>query len=46
MSTLKELGYETECVQLSVSKTKKFMLVANNPIFILSGKKTMEVQNG
>lgn len=46
MSTLKELGFETECVQIAVSKTKKFMLVANNPIFILSGKKVMEVQNG
>jgi len=48
METLKELGFETECIQLGVSKTKgeSYMLFANNPIFILTGKKTLEVANG
>ena len=41
METLKVLNYEVECVQLQVSKTKgqSYMLMANNPIFIISGKK-------
>jgi cobalt-precorrin-6B (C15)-methyltransferase len=41
METLKELNYEVECVQLQVSKTKgqSYMLMANNPIFVVSGKK-------
>ena len=44
MSTLKELSYETECMQIGVSKTKgkSYMLFANNPIFILSSKKVTE----
>ncbi|MBC8059558.1 MAG: precorrin-6Y C5,15-methyltransferase (decarboxylating) subunit CbiT [Clostridiaceae bacterium] len=48
MSTLKELGFDTECLQLSVSKTKgeSYMLFANNPIFILTGRKSEEVKNG
>jgi cobalt-precorrin-6B (C15)-methyltransferase len=48
MKTLKELGFETECLQLSVSKTKgdSYMLFANNPIFILTGRKAKEVKNG
>lgn len=48
MSTLKELGFDTECLQLSVSKTKgeSYMLFANNPIFILTGRKEKEVKNG
>ena len=48
MSTLKELGFHTECLQLSVSKTKgeSYMLFANNPIFILTGRKTEEVKHG
>jgi cobalt-precorrin-6B (C15)-methyltransferase len=41
METLKALNYEVECVQLQVSKTKgqSYMLMANNPIFVVSGKK-------
>ncbi len=41
METLKELNYEVECVQVQVSKTKgqSYMLIANNPIFVVSGKK-------
>jgi len=41
METLKELNYEVECIQLQVSKTKgqSYMLMANNPIFVVSGKK-------
>jgi precorrin-6Y C5,15-methyltransferase (decarboxylating) CbiT subunit len=41
METLKDLNYEVECVQLQVSKTKgqSYMLMANNPIFVVSGKK-------
>lgn len=41
METLKELNFEVECVQLQVSKTKgqSYMLMANNPIFVVSGKK-------
>ena len=41
MEALKELNYEVECIQLQVSKTRgqSYMLMANNPIFIVSGKK-------
>ena len=41
MEALKELNYEVECVQLQVSKTKgqSYMLIANNPIFIVTGRK-------
>lgn len=41
MKTLKELEFQVECTQVSVSKTKgkSYMLFANNPIFILSGRK-------
>ncbi len=41
MKTLKELKFQVECTQISVSKTKgkSYMLFANNPIFILSGRK-------
>ncbi|MCB2290701.1 precorrin-6Y C5,15-methyltransferase (decarboxylating) subunit CbiT [Clostridium sp. CS001] len=41
MEALKSLNYEVECVQLQVSKTKgqSYMLMGNNPIFIVSGKK-------
>ena len=41
MSTLKELNYEVECMQVSVNKTrgKSYMIASNNSIFILTGKK-------
>ena len=41
MEALKGLNYEVECVQIQVSKTKgqSYMLIANNPIFVVSGKK-------
>lgn len=41
METLKMLNYEVECTQLSVSKTrgKSYMLMANNPIFIITALK-------
>lgn len=41
METLKTLNYEVECVQLSISKTKgkSYMLMANNPIFIVTAVK-------
>lgn len=41
METLKELGFDVECTQVSISKTrgKTYMLMANNSIFILSAKK-------
>jgi len=41
MESLKGLNYEVECVQLQVSKTKgqSYMLMANNPIFVVTGKK-------
>lgn len=44
ISVLKELDFEVECSQISVSKTRisSYMFFANNPIFILSGKKLME----
>lgn len=42
MSTLKFLDYDVECMQISVSKSrgKTYMMVSNNSIFILTGKKT------
>jgi precorrin-6Y C5,15-methyltransferase (decarboxylating) CbiT subunit len=45
MEALKALNYEVECVQLQVSKTKgqSYMLMGNNPIFIVSGKKVNNV---
>ncbi|MCY6372171.1 precorrin-6Y C5,15-methyltransferase (decarboxylating) subunit CbiT [Clostridium ganghwense] len=41
MNTLRQLEFEVECTQVSISKTKgkSYMLFANNPIFILSGRK-------
>lgn len=41
LNKLKNLGYKIECSQIAVSKTKgqSLMLIANNPIFIVSGKK-------
>jgi cobalt-precorrin-6B (C15)-methyltransferase len=41
MDTLKSLNYEVECTQLAVSKTKgkSYMLMANNPIFIVTARK-------
>ncbi|MBU3110907.1 precorrin-6Y C5,15-methyltransferase (decarboxylating) subunit CbiT [Clostridium lacusfryxellense] len=45
MEALKGLNYEVECVQVQVSKTKgqSYMLMANNPIFIVSGKKRCDL---
>jgi cobalt-precorrin-6B (C15)-methyltransferase len=44
MDTLKSLNYEVECTQLAVSKTKgkSYMLMANNPIFIVTAVKMCE----
>ncbi len=41
METLKKLGFKTECIQIGVSKTRgnSYMLVAGNPIFIISGSR-------
>jgi len=41
MEALKALNYEIECDQVQVSKTRcqSYMLMANNPIFIVTGKK-------
>jgi cobalt-precorrin-6B (C15)-methyltransferase len=38
---LKTLNYEVECIQLAISKTrgKSYMLMANNPIFIVTAVK-------
>lgn len=43
METLKALNWEIECTQLAVSKTKgqSYMLMANNPIFILKAVKSL-----
>jgi precorrin-6Y C5,15-methyltransferase (decarboxylating) CbiT subunit len=43
METLKILGFEVQCTQVSISKTRgnTYMLMANNPIFIVSGKKQL-----
>ncbi|WP_050607951.1 precorrin-6Y C5,15-methyltransferase (decarboxylating) subunit CbiT [Clostridium niameyense] len=44
LQTLKELKYNTECIQVSISKTKGNvnMLIANNPIFIITAFKDGE----
>jgi len=44
MSTLKAMNYSTECIQVSISKTKGegYMMLSNNSIFILSGRKRVE----
>ncbi len=44
MSTLKALNYNTECMQVAISKTKgeSYMMMTNNSIFILSGRKRVE----
>lgn len=41
LEKLKQLGYKIECSQVAISKTKgqSLMLIANNPIFIVSGEK-------
>lgn len=41
MNTLMELGYKVKCAQVSVSKTRgqTYMLMGNNPIFIVEGEK-------
>lgn len=41
METLKRLGLNAQCTQISISKTrnKTYMLMANNPIFIVSAEK-------
>ncbi|MBU3155267.1 precorrin-6Y C5,15-methyltransferase (decarboxylating) subunit CbiT [Clostridium estertheticum] len=41
MEALKKLKYEVECVQIQVSRTKgkSYMLMANNPIFVVTGRK-------
>jgi precorrin-6Y C5,15-methyltransferase (decarboxylating) CbiT subunit len=41
INKLRELGYEIECSQISVSraKGKSLMLMANNPIFIVAAQK-------
>lgn len=44
LQTLKELKYNTECIQVAISKTKGNvnMLIANNPIFIITAFKDGE----
>jgi precorrin-6Y C5,15-methyltransferase (decarboxylating) CbiT subunit len=41
INKLRQLGYEVECSQVSVSKAKgkSMMLMANNPIFIVTAEK-------
>lgn len=41
LDKLKKCGYKIECSQVAVSKTKgqSFMLMANNPIFIVTAEK-------
>ncbi|KOR24751.1 precorrin-6Y C5,15-methyltransferase (decarboxylating) subunit CbiT [Clostridium sp. L74] len=41
LETLKEFNYKTECIQVSISKSKgkSNMLMANNPIFIITATK-------
>lgn len=41
LETLKKLNYKTECIQVSISKArgKSNMLIANNPIFIITAAK-------
>ncbi len=45
IEALKKNGYEVECSQIGVSKMREgtYMLMANNPIFIVKGKKQKEV---
>lgn len=45
MNTLKDLNYEVQCMQVAVSKTKgkSSMLFANNPIFIVTAEKGVEI---
>ena len=45
MSILKELDFTTECVQVAVTmiKGQSHMLFANNPVFILTGRKEVEL---
>jgi precorrin-6Y C5,15-methyltransferase (decarboxylating) CbiT subunit len=44
INKLRELGYEIECSQISVSraKGKSLMLMANNPIFIVAAEKVQK----
>ncbi|URZ15895.1 precorrin-6Y C5,15-methyltransferase (decarboxylating) subunit CbiT [Clostridium felsineum] len=44
LETLKEINFETECIEVGVSrmKGKSYMMLSNNPIFIVTGK-LMEV---
>ncbi len=44
LETLKNLNYKTECIQVSISKArgKSNMLIANNPIFIITAIKNGE----
>ncbi|NFK77403.1 precorrin-6Y C5,15-methyltransferase (decarboxylating) subunit CbiT [Clostridium botulinum] len=41
LETLKKLNYKTECIQVAISKAKgkSNMLIANNPIFIITAAK-------
>lgn len=41
VNVLRNINYEVECIQVGISKTKanSFMLMANNPIFIVSAFK-------
>ena len=41
LEILKELNYKTECIQVAISKAKgkSNMLIANNPIFIITATK-------
>jgi cobalt-precorrin-6B (C15)-methyltransferase len=43
MGTLKNLNYNVECIQVSISKTRgeSYMMIASNSIFILTGKKAI-----
>ena len=42
MTVLEELGYETEVVQISVSRARKagelHLLMAQNPVFLITGE--------
>lgn len=42
IETLDKLGYEISCTQVAISKTKgkSYMLMANNPIFIVEARKS------
>ncbi len=41
LEILKKLNYKTECIQVAISKAKgkSNMLIANNPIFIITATK-------